>query len=228
MTLKGKGVEEVGKFFKCHIWLGPKNGQVKSVQLLSTCKAGVSNSNWLEGHILKEKCSAGRSLKGKKLTRAANHWKSSKNKINLFKIYDFVNFWDVRGPQKCIRRSTCGPRAWDLPWDLGFTWTLSFRRESLFLRNPFMYDTIDSFWQASSKLISFAWRSKRYSPEMISFQFRLTSSSSVTSAVFLALMSDVTIWLKSSSLRLINFSSVNQSMKASMRLSTCSAVNLVA
>jgi hypothetical protein len=73
-------------------------------------RSGVSNSNWLESHITKKKCSAGRILKGKKLTRAAYHWKSYENKLNLFKMYNIVNFLDICGPFKC------GPNAARSRW----------------------------------------------------------------------------------------------------------------
>ncbi len=32
------------------------------------------------------------------------------NLANLVIIYNFVNFWDVRGTHKCIKRATWGPR----------------------------------------------------------------------------------------------------------------------
>ncbi len=65
-------------------------------------RSGVSNSNWLVGHIPGKMLRAAVKWK-KKLKRAA----SPKNKLNLVKIFNFVSFWDVRGPHKCIWRSAC-------------------------------------------------------------------------------------------------------------------------
>jgi hypothetical protein len=66
-------------------------------------KQGSQNSNWLEGHILKKKCSAGRSfmeksLCGPQIAKNANF----KYMPNLIKIYNFIRFWDFLGPHKYI------------------------------------------------------------------------------------------------------------------------------
>jgi hypothetical protein len=55
-------------------------------------------------------------LRGLQLTRKEFYWatiykKSSKNKLDMIKFYNFVSLWDVHGPHKCIWRSTCGPWA---------------------------------------------------------------------------------------------------------------------
>ncbi len=46
----------------------------------------------------------------RKSIRGEQTTKSSGNKLNLFKIYNIVNFWFVRGPSKCIWRAKCDPR----------------------------------------------------------------------------------------------------------------------
>jgi hypothetical protein len=58
-------------------------------------KAGVSNSNWSEGHILEIKCFAGRSLPEKKLLQTAILLKSPQNKVNLIKKFTSWNFFEV-------------------------------------------------------------------------------------------------------------------------------------
>jgi hypothetical protein len=40
----------------------------------------------------------------KKLFRAAIYKNCPQNRLNLIKIYNFMAFWDVRGPHKCIWR----------------------------------------------------------------------------------------------------------------------------
>ncbi len=62
-------------------------------------KAGVSNSNFLEGQR-KNTLRTAVYYRKKNLYLAAIYKKSATNKLNLDKIDNFVSFWDVCGPNK--------------------------------------------------------------------------------------------------------------------------------
>jgi hypothetical protein len=49
------------KYFQ-KMWRMAFNRSTPLIYIILALKAGVSNSNWSEGHILEIKCSAGRSL----------------------------------------------------------------------------------------------------------------------------------------------------------------------
>ncbi len=86
---------------------GYPNARSNLIYVEKCCsKTRVSNSKISKGHILK-----------KNVPRDAVYWKNDCagckapeklwKKSNLFKIYNIVSFWDVRGPHKYIWRAAC-------------------------------------------------------------------------------------------------------------------------
>jgi hypothetical protein len=70
---------------------------------------------FIGGPHSEEKMLCGPHVNRKKLLRAAISKTSPQNKQakfhqNFNRIYNFVIFWDVRGPHNCIWLATCGPR----------------------------------------------------------------------------------------------------------------------
>jgi hypothetical protein len=76
------------------------------------CKPGVSNSNWSQGHIQKEKC--GPHLMEKKILRATNSFKELTN-LAKFTIFLAFKMWASRTNASDGPRAIRGPHVWD-PW----------------------------------------------------------------------------------------------------------------